>query len=407
MRDVLYYPARAQLAAESLPDDLKELGEGLLYLGNCITEVRNLAGSLSRGELNIPLPTPDNEMAATLKALHATLKHLTWQAQQVAKGDYDQHIKFMGEFSEAFNEMIAQLRERRDSLALEMETVNRQTQELERSNSLFEVITSNMSEWIVMVDKETGEHLFANHTVQSVLTSDVFEEQLYDYLMEYARGMGMDDEPRSEEFTLISDTALQYFEVTLYYIKWYQHDAVACVLVDITQEKEEYNRLEDAAYKDMATGVFNRHYGMKTLEQWLAKKEGFSLIFIDMDMLKYVNDVFGHQEGDIYIQTVADLLGDISPMAVVCRLGGDEFMVLLQERDKRGRGMPELLEGLRNKLIDSSTKGENGEILYNRSLSFGIVDVGKDNVLPANEILSMADERMYEYKKAHKKERRV
>jgi hypothetical protein len=45
--------------------------------------------------------------------------------------------------------------------------------------------------------------------------------------------------------------------------------------------------------------------------------------------------------------------------------------------------------------------------MYNRSISFGVVDVGADNTLDKSDILTLADDRMYEYKKAHKKERRV
>jgi diguanylate cyclase (GGDEF)-like protein len=146
---------------------------------------------------------------------------------------------------------------------------------------------------------------------------------------------------------------------------------------------------------------------MKVLDEWVSGKKNFVLIFIDMDMLKYVNDVFGHHEGDVYINAVADLLRDVSPSAIVCRLGGDEFMVILRESDVRGRDMTALFEGLREKLVASSILQENGEVMYPRSMSFGIVEVDATNKLPASELLSSADERMYEYKKAHKKERRV
>ena len=279
--------------------------------------------------------------------------------------------------------------------------------ELDRANSIFQVITSSMTEWIVMVDKDTGEHLFANHTSESMLTSETFEQQLYDTLFEYAGMMGDEDEPRKEEFMLISDEALQYFEMMLYPIRWFEHRAVACVLTDVTASKEEYNRLEDVAYRDVMTGSFNRLYGMKMLEQYTTEHTPFQLIFVDMDMLKYVNDVFGHIEGDTYIKSVADILQEVSSMATVCRLGGDEFMVLIQERDVRDRDMHDVMENLRDKLVNSSIVGEDGELMYQRSMSFGIVKVDTTNTLDKSEILTTADERMYEYKKAHKKERRV
>jgi diguanylate cyclase (GGDEF)-like protein len=408
LRDAVYYPNRATLDVNALSDDdHREFAEALLSFVGMVTETRTLASSLSRGDLEIPLPPSDNELAAPLKALHATLKHLTWQTKQVALGDYTQKINFMGEFSDAFNEMVALLSRRKAEIGEEMARANTQAQELARTNSMFEAITSNMEEWIVMVDKESGEHLFANHPAASVLTSDTFEQQLYDILFEYAHSMGSDDEPRKEDFMLISDVAIQYFEMMLYPIRWFERYAVACVLSDVTESKEQYSKLEDVAYRDVSTGVYNRLYGMKALEEWIEQHTAFRLIFVDMDMLKYVNDVFGHGEGDIYIKAVSDLLQEISQVAVVCRLGGDEFMVLLKERDAIGRDMDQVLEDLRTKLADSSTKTEDGIIKYNRSVSFGIVNVAEDNTQNASEILALADDRMYQYKKAHKKERRV
>ncbi|MDR0874629.1 MAG: GGDEF domain-containing protein [Clostridiales Family XIII bacterium] len=388
-------------------EDHREFAEALQSFVGMVTEMRSLASSLSRGDLDIPLPPSDNELASPLKALHATLKHLTWQTKQVSMGDYTQKINFMGEFSKAFNEMVVLLELRKAEAGAEMERANTQAQELARTNSMFEAITSNMEEWIVMVDKESGEHLFANHPAASVLTSDTFEQQLYDILFEYAHGMESDDEPKKEDFMLISDVAIQYFEMMLYPIRWFERDAVACVLSDVTESKEQYSKLEDVAYRDVSTGVFNRLYGMKALEEWVDEQTAFRLIFVDMDMLKYVNDVFGHGEGDVYIKSVADLLQEISPVAIVCRLGGDEFMVLLKERDTEGRDMEQVLEDLRTKLVESSTKADDGSIRYNRSVSYGIVGVSNENTQSASEILALADDRMYQYKKAHKKERRV
>ncbi|MDR1815954.1 MAG: diguanylate cyclase [Clostridiales Family XIII bacterium] len=410
MGDILYAPRQAHLEPAEFSDELKDFAEGLTVLGRMVNETRTLAGQLSRGELDIALPDHDNELAAPLKALHATLKHLAWQTKQVARGDYSQHINFMGEFADAFNDMIGQLATQRERLQAEMDLVKRRAEDLERSSSLFEAISGSMPEWIVMVDKETGEHLFVNHPPESVLASDIFEKQLYEILLEYAQPMEIGDEPRTESFSLISDVALQYFELRLYPIMWYSHEAVACVLTDVTKEFEEHSRLEDVAYRDTQTGVYNRHFGMQQLGEWIGAEREFFLVFVDMDMLKYVNDVFGHGEGDIYIKTVADLLAGVSGAAIVSRLGGDEFMLLWDKKDADGRDLgavTQLFEDLRDKLAASSSVDEKGEVRYARSMSLGIVDVGADNRLSSSDLLSLADERMYEYKRAHKMERRI
>ena len=386
----------------SLPEDFRELGEGLVYFAQMLQEVRGLARSLSRGDLSGKLPSPENELASNLKSLHAALKHLTWQAREVASGDYDQHVEFLGEFADAFNKMIAQLKERRDALLGEIEIIRKQRQDLERSNKLFEIITGRLSEWIIIIDHETGEQLFTNHPAKSVLVGDVLESQLFDILLNYVREIKENDEQKTVEFPLTGDTSVQWFSVILNPLHWHERSAVATLLTDITANKAQIEELEDVAYRDMLTGVYNRHYGMKLLNGRVEQHIPFVICFIDMDRLKYVNDVFGHTEGDRYILLVAELLKTFSND--VCRLGGDEFMVLCDGITQKAAEAR--LEELRNILIAQDHMSEDGKISYKRSMSYGVVEVKTGNVLPAVDLLSRADEKMFSYKKAHKAERR-
>jgi len=113
LKDAIYNPAKASLDLTRLPVQFQKFGKGLLFFCNMVTDVKSLAKELSDGNLNCKLPLSSNEIAAPLKALHASLRHLTWQSKQVAKGDYSQRVDFMGDFSDAFNDMIQQLDERR------------------------------------------------------------------------------------------------------------------------------------------------------------------------------------------------------------------------------------------------------------------------------------------------------
>ena len=110
--NLIYKPSDASLDVEKLPPAFQETGKGLLFLGNSTIETRNFAKELAVGNLDSTPPPPTNEIASSLKMLHSSLKHLTWQTQQVAKGDYRQRVDFMGDFSVAFNNMIQQLEER-------------------------------------------------------------------------------------------------------------------------------------------------------------------------------------------------------------------------------------------------------------------------------------------------------
>lgn len=403
LRDVLYYPNRAQLDPATLPEDFREFGEGLVFFMEMLNESRALAAALSRGDLSCPLPKPDNELASNLKSLHATLKHLTWQTRQVANGDYKQRIRFMGDFADAFNQMVVQLKERQDALLGEIETIQKQRLDLERSNNLFEIITDRLSEWIVVFDRNTGEQLFTNHPVENLLTNASLEPRLYEVLMGHVQQKEESGVQKSMLFSLDDNDAIQWFSATFYPLHWYGCDAMAAVLSDITASKAEIDKLKGVAYRDALTGKYNRHYGMNLFNEWIEQRRRFVVCFIDIDKLKYVNDVLGHAEGDRYILLVAKLLEAFSENACLCRLGGDEFMILATDIDQRAA--QDRLEALRNGLVAEELTTQDGTS-YRGSFSYGVVEVETDNALPSSEILSQADESMYVYKKAHRMERR-
>ena len=96
LQNVIYEPANAVLDIKKLPNEYHDFAKGLTYFVESVMEANKLAKDLSKGILTDKLPSQNNELAASLKSLHASLKHLTWQTQQIAKGDYLQQVNFMG-----------------------------------------------------------------------------------------------------------------------------------------------------------------------------------------------------------------------------------------------------------------------------------------------------------------------
>ena len=106
----------AALAAGRIParigDDC-EFADELRSLATLLGDVQRLALALGRGDLALPLDlATKGPVIGSLKALNSSLRHLTWQAQRVADGDLSHRVDFMGEFSEAFNDMVRQLAQR-------------------------------------------------------------------------------------------------------------------------------------------------------------------------------------------------------------------------------------------------------------------------------------------------------
>ena len=107
-----------KLALGQIPEDVPsdcECCDQLRELTGYLADLRRFVGALTNGDLNAGIRRP-GALAGSLKGLHANLRHLTWQTQQVAAGDFSQHVDFMGEFSDAFNSMVAALAQARDDL---------------------------------------------------------------------------------------------------------------------------------------------------------------------------------------------------------------------------------------------------------------------------------------------------
>jgi len=91
--------------------DEKELGlvETVNLLIEFLAEIHQFISPLAQGKLQDIRIQPKNFLGSPFKEFHSRLLHLTWQAEQVAKGDYGQRVDFMGDFSNAFNAMVVAL----------------------------------------------------------------------------------------------------------------------------------------------------------------------------------------------------------------------------------------------------------------------------------------------------------
>lgn len=109
---------------------------------------------------------------------------------------------------------------------------------------------------------------------------------------------------------------------------------VFAVTRDITERKKLESKLEFMAYHDMLTGLPNRRLLHEHLQKAMnaAKRNGHmvAVLFLDCDHFKKINDTWGHNTGDIFLQILAERLKScVRDEDTVARLGGDEFVVIL------------------------------------------------------------------------------
>ena len=400
LQNTIYEPENAVLDVAMLPEDFQDLGSGVQFFAECVMEINALAQALAKGDLvGAPLPGRDNEMAAPLKALHASLKHLTWQARQVAKGDYKQRVAFLGEFADSFNTMVEQLADRQKKLEDEIAVTLKKSAALERGAILLTTLIQHVSQQIFVIEKNTLRVLLMNDLARKKIEkSPGYLENLM-RLKSYGDNL---DEGQEIEATYTEEGIDQHLIITSYLTEWHGSPAEVVVVSDVSATKNQMKKLETHAYEDNLTRLYNRTFGMLTLDEWLQEKKCFVLIFCDLDRLKYINDEFGHNEGDVYIVNAGEYLKTFSADAVVCRLGGDEFMLLAPDisYDEAHAAMSRLCGE-----FEKAPYLKDKEFTYN--MSFGIVAVDTDNVLPMTDILGIADEKMYEYKKMRKKARQA
>jgi diguanylate cyclase (GGDEF)-like protein len=104
--------AQAVETTDGDPVEIRALAEAVNRLIHSFVEAQPFLLALAAGDLNQE-PPARNQLIAPFKHLHSSLRHLTWQTQQIAAGDLNQRVDFMGEFSLAFNSLIQSLLEKR------------------------------------------------------------------------------------------------------------------------------------------------------------------------------------------------------------------------------------------------------------------------------------------------------
>jgi diguanylate cyclase (GGDEF)-like protein len=250
--------------------------QNMLSLTENLIELFVYSIELSKGNLSVEYPSRKNYIAMGVKNLHSKINHLVWQIEQVARGDYDQRIDYMGELSEGYNWMTAQLKARKEQI------------EYEQSH-----------------DAQTG-----------LLNRTAFMRQVYEEIQAQSAGCGI-----------------------------------------------------------MLCG--------------------------SLDNVKYINETYGHENGDRYIIAVADIFRSYEAGgAIVARMAGDEFAFYLHMHRKTDADV--LIERAENDLFEKLSQSEVvlDEIVKIRA-SFGVALYPYDAATVDN-LVKYASHTMFEVKNSNR-----
>lgn len=174
--------------------------------------------------------------------------------------------------------------------------------------------------------------------------------------------------------------------------------AVQGIMRNIDEKVKLQKNLEYRINHDTMTGIYNREFFEQIMDKYNEYIDiSVAIILCDLDELKYLNDNFGHKKGDVLIKEAAKLLNQyFIENAVVSRIGGDEFAIIIINLNKTQ--VESLFENISKEISEYNKKSKNNvKIKMSMGYAFSKYSIGK-----MEELLAEADRNMYQDKRVKK-----
>ena len=336
-------------------------------------ELREEIGALGLCAVMIfPIISRDNKGSMVL-ALNHSRQRITWNMQE---------IKFTADAVKILQSIL---------------TRRIQKNSLTSSYEALEMILDNVGCAIYVTDKNTGNRLFANRKLQNTFAKELRENKFAGLLQ---RGVSSGNDSGLYEIYHLERE--RWYDLSFKEISWVDgREAVIYSLYDITDKKLYQRKIEQQAYTDFLTGLYNRMCCERDLARQIdqAKKmnEVGALCYLDLDDFKHINDGLGHQYGDVLLKAISHSLQRIEGIQNNCyRMGGDEFVIVIPP--EQYRRFDRIEEDIRQIFAKPWFLKDTD---YYCTMSMGIVTFPEygDSVA---DLIKKADIAMYEAKKGGK-----
>lgn len=175
-------------------------------------------------------------------------------------------------------------------------------------------------------------------------------------------------------------------------------DEITIIAIDISDQK----RIETLSLTDSLTGLANRRHLDSVLQNEIKRmkrnKTSLSLLMLDVDFFKQYNDMYGHQEGDSCLKQLSTILEQCTqrPADLAARYGGEEFILLLPEADKKG--IHTIAELVMKNITLQNIEHKGSTVAQYVTVSIGVATVQAPDINTPEEIIKIADERLYKAK---------
>lgn len=263
---------------------------------------------------------------------------------------------------------------------------------------------SHMSERIIGYKPD---ELIGKNIIDFVHESDVscFIEHLR-YIYEHGEPKNKASNDAFEVRLLSKDGSYRWISGKSSRARLQGEDVLIGMVRDITDKKKTEIKLYEQATFDSMTNIYNRRSGLEILRAKILaaqnNNEFLSIIFIDINDLKHVNDSYGHEEGDNYIIKTCEIIkSNLRSTDIICRMGGDEFVLIFEKTNYNEAQI------IANKIVKSMEEYRVNKLSkkYYFSISFGCATQDPDIPEKVDALIRSADTEMYEYKKQYKLKR--
>lgn len=263
------------------------------------------------------------------------------------------------------------------------------------SYTSIETILDNVGSAVYVRELNNHKMLFCNGIMKKSFEDLIKNGLINDLLDKEIKG----ESGVSEVYYEASD---KYYDLYYTRINWVDGSPVLlCALYDVTEKKVYQKKIEQQAYTDFLTGLYNRMCCEKDLAKIVdeAERTGKSgaILYLDLDDFKHINDSLGHQYGDVLLKAISHSVNRIDGLENTCyRMGGDEFVIVIPPEvyDDVDRIVAEIKDVFAKPwyLKDSD---------YYCTMSMGLV-VFPEYGTGVHDLIKKADIAMYEAKKSGK-----
>lgn len=305
-------------------------------------------------------------------------------ACEILRDEKGQPVKAVGYYTDVTAQMVQTLQSRED----------KKTLELLRRQALYDFIV-NLTQDTVGSDeskkrwaketggKETYTYTELIHFLAEQLVLPEFKEHflLFTDRKRMLKQSNSAKISESFEYQRLIDGVPKWMRIEVHYVNFEDWPDVYVYIfaVDIDQQKRQELELTQLAETDAMTGLYNRRAAVNLIRRSLMdiERREAAVIILDLDNFKLANDIFGHAYGDTVLTTVAHKLKSFfCSNDVVCRLGGDEFLVFC--RDINTEGVKQKLEKIIKNVILKNNDGQQ-DISFTLSAGYAMApEQGKD-----------------------------